>query len=166
MRDILEKSAEGRQILELGLEKGSLVAAVRGRLCKLLLENLVTAENPILPIDAQLLTLSNDIGRLFNKESPPLYYAPYLPADAYQAKRNTSGWLVNARRARRTHLITLNILTKPISRSGSTSSSKSAESPLPGIDLETLEEGNFNDIILELKNLIDKYLRTISHKST
>jgi hypothetical protein len=138
----LETSTEGRQIIELGRQTGALAAPVRGRLCKLLLEKLVTADNPVLPTDGQLLTISNDIGRLYTRESPPLYYAPYLPADAYQSKRNTSGWLVNARRARRAYLISLNLLAKPKSRSGSTSSSKSSDPPLPGIDLGALEEGN------------------------
>lgn len=142
-RTILNSSVEGRQIIEIGNKTGALPPDVRGRLCRLLMEKLITAENPILLTDSQLLALSYDIGRLFDEESPPLYYAPYLPADAYQAKRNTSGWLVTARRARRQHLVTLGLIEKPKSRSRSKSSLDRVDSPShPGIDLTKLTEGN------------------------
>lgn len=153
MSTILKKSIEGRQIIEIG-RKCVLPSDVRGRLCKLLMENLTPAEKPVLQTDAQLLALSRDIGKLFKKESPPLYYAPYLPADAYQAKRNTSGWLVSARRARRQQLVSLGIIEKPKSRSRSKSSSK-LDSPLPsGIDLTVLKEGNSLYILFTVVNKI------------
>jgi hypothetical protein len=106
------------------------------------MEKLITAENPVLQTDSQLLTLSYDIGRLFKKESPPLYYAPYLPADAYQAKRNISGWLVTARRARRQYLVSLGLIEKAKSRSRSKSTPRKDSLSHAGIDLTGLKEGN------------------------
>lgn len=139
---ILNSSVEGKQIIAIGQKTGALPSNVRGRLCKLLMEKLITAENPVLLTDSQLLALSYDIGRLFKEESPPLYYAPYLPADAYQAKRNISGWLVTARRARRQHLVSLGLIEKPKSRSRSKSSLRLDSPSLAGIDLTGLKEGN------------------------
>lgn len=126
----------------MGRKTGAVPFDERGRLCKLLMENVITAEIPVLQTDAQLLSVSQDIGRLFKKESSPLYYSPYLPADAYQAKRNTSGWLVTARRARRQHLISLGLTEMPKSRSRSKSSFIPDSLSHPGIDLTGHKEGN------------------------
>lgn len=139
---ILNSSAEGRQILELGQKTGALPSELRGRLCRLLMENLMTGKKPILQTDAQLLSISYDIQRLFVKECPPLYYAPYSPANKYQAKRNTSGWLVTARRARRQHLVSLGLIEKPKTGSSCKSVPNQDTPSHPGIDLTGLKEGN------------------------
>lgn len=156
---LCEATPRGKAILKAcqGASKtGPLETKLRNQLCTYLISHLTPADvNVELPKNHHLLQLSQDIARLCDAESAALYYCPSIARGKFTPRKNTSGWLVNARNNRRKALMSLGFMELPVKRSRSSCSTDTAgssepQSPGPpaleAIDLNHLEAGKLYEI--------------------
>lgn len=128
---------------------GPLDTKLRNQLCAYLISQLTPAEEFVkLPENHHLLQISQEIARLFDSESAALYYCPSIARGRFTPRKNTSGWLVNARNNRKKSLVSLGFLEPPPAKRSRSHSTDTIGSPahqsspaLNAIDLSHLEVG-------------------------
>lgn len=123
MLKLLTSSIDGKAILKSGQDNGGLLdQTLRSRLARLIAARELN-NNPTGVVPGhKLMSLAHEIAQIFPKESPTIYYIPYMSATAQQVKRNASGKLYDAVINRRKDLRKRGIL------SGSSRNSRSSES--------------------------------------
>lgn len=120
---LLKSSIDGKAILNSGQKnQGLLDQTLRSRLARLIATKELT-DNPtgVVP-GCILMKCAHEIAQIFPKESPTIYYIPYMSATSQQIKRNASGKLYDAVVNRRKDLRKRGVIA------GSSRSSRSSSS--------------------------------------